>query len=170
MMLIAEYKTARRTNLAEVFNRIDAHERARRTILFARISLTLRARRIERRSLTKITFDRDRIVGRCGRRRTIDLETEGLLECCSKARRRRGRTARHHRDRVVRTLRRTVKTTDARLRLDVDVAVRVAKDRACRATRQTFRIRTVETNLRHERVLQTLLTNRCRTFDLDAAS
>src|SRR5262249_25391308 len=113
----------RRTDLAEVLNRIDAHERTRGTILFARISLTLRARRVERRSLAKITFDGDRIVGCRRRRRTIDPEPEGSFEYCSKTRMWYRRSARHHRDRVVRTLRRAVETTDARLRLDIDVAV-----------------------------------------------
>src|ERR1051326_6854823 len=58
-----------------------------------------------------------------GRRGTIDLETESLLECRSNARRRRGRGARHHRDRVVRTLRRAVETTNTRRYINVDVAV-----------------------------------------------
>ena len=45
--LIAKDKTLRWSNLAEVFDRIHAHERACRTILFARIRLAARARRIE---------------------------------------------------------------------------------------------------------------------------
>ena len=62
--LIAKHKPLRRPNLAEVFDRIDTHERTCRTILFTRVRLAPRTRRIERRVFAKIALDRDRIVRR----------------------------------------------------------------------------------------------------------
>ena len=60
--LIAKHKCLRWTNLTEVLDRIDSDERACRTILFARICLAPRARRIHRRIFAEIALDRDRIV------------------------------------------------------------------------------------------------------------
>src|SRR6185369_15533030 len=167
--LIAKYKTLRRSDLIEVLNRIDTYERAGGTILFTRIRLTFCARRIERRSFTKVALDSDGIVGRRGRRRPIDFETENFPERRCEAGRRRGRIARHHRDGVVRTLRRAVETTNTRRRVDVDLSMRIAKDRSGRTTSHTLRIRTVHTNLRHERVLQTFLSDRRRPLNLNPA-
>src|SRR6185369_1143664 len=81
----------------------------------------------------------------------------------------RRRSARHHRDRIVRTLSRAIEATDTRIRIDVDIAERRAKDRARRTARQTFRIGAVHADLRHECVLKTLPANRRRPLDLNAS-
>jgi len=63
----------------------------------------------------------------------------------------------HHRDRVVRTLRRTIKAADTGRCVNLDVAVLVAIDRSGRTPRQALGIFTVQTHLRQQHLLVLLL-------------
>src|SRR5439155_271758 len=69
--LITKDEAERLLDLAEVLLRIDAHQGARRTILFARICRARRAGWIQRGRFAEIAFDRDHVLafGRQRRRR-----------------------------------------------------------------------------------------------------
>src|SRR5205085_1607579 len=112
--LIAKHKSVRRSDLAEVFDGIDAHERSGRTVLFAGIRLSTCARRIQWSRLAEIALDGDNVVRGGWRSRRIDLEAQRLFQLRSETGTvGRSLFARRHRDGVVRTLRRAVETTDA---------------------------------------------------------
>ncbi len=78
--LIPKDKTQLWSNLVEVFDRVNAHQCARRTILLARILFASDTRRIEWSVFTKVALDRDQIVSvfRCGR--WIDLESKSRFQ------------------------------------------------------------------------------------------
>ena len=137
--LISKHKLLRRTDLAEVLDRIDAHERPGRAILFTRIFLSSHARWIERVSsqrLHLIATGSSEVSGATG---GSILKLSAFFSVDAKPEF-GGGAARHHRDRVVRTLRRAIKTADARRLIDIDVSEWIAKDRACRTASHTFRI------------------------------
>src|SRR5215213_8619779 len=147
--LIAKHKLLRWTNLTEVLDRIDAHERTSRTILFTRVRLAPRTGRIKRRVFAKIALDRNRIIRRLRRRQRIIPKAENLSQLRNETIRRRRCSTRHHCDRVVRTLRRAIEAADTRVRIDFDLTYLIAKDRTRRTTSHTLRIRAVHTDLRH---------------------
>src|SRR6185436_6015383 len=78
--------------------------------------------------------------------------------------------ARHHRDRVVRTLGRAVEAADAGQRVDIHLALRIAKDGARWTTGQALRIFAVHTDRRHQHVLLRVLAQLNRTLDVNSAS
>ena len=144
MSLISKHKLLRRTDLAEVLDRIDAHERPGRAI-FTRIFLSSHTFRIERVSsqrLHLIATGSSEVSGATG---GSILKLSAFFSVDAKPEF-GGGAARHHRDRVVRTLR--VAQSADRL-IDIDVPEWIAKDRACRTASHTFRIRAVHADLRH---------------------
>ena len=66
---------------------------------------------------------------------------------CKTGRRGHLRNPRHHRDRVVRTLCRTIKAANARIHIDLDVTALVTKDCSCGTSGQAFRVLAVHAHL-----------------------
>ena len=77
---------------------------------------------------------------------------------------------RNHRDRVVRTLRRTVAAADTCLWLDIDLAVRKTCDRSGRAAGQALGVLAVHADGRDEDALDGFGKRFYRTLDMDAAT
>src|SRR5262245_56856770 len=84
-------------DLGEVSVRVHAQERARRTILFTTVSRPPSGWRIEAGVDAQVALDREQII-------------RGLFL---------SRPARHHRDRIVRALRRAVAATNAGPRINI---------------------------------------------------
>ena len=127
--LISKHKLLRRTDLAEVLDRIDAHERPGRTIsshryFFRRTPFGLSG--VSSQRLHLIATGSSEASGATRRGSILKLSAFFSVETKPEF---GGGAARHHRDRVVRTLRRAIKTADARRLIDIDMPEWIAKDR-----------------------------------------
>src|SRR5205085_2310584 len=65
LRLTLEDETDLILHLRKILARVDAHERARRTVLLTRVSVHFRAGRIERRVIAEIAFDREQVINLC---------------------------------------------------------------------------------------------------------
>ena len=104
--------------------------------------------------LAKVALDGDHVVGFGDRGRRGSIDAENVFDPRQKiGRDNRRRFARHHRDRVVRTLGRAIETADTSVRIDINLALGIAKDRAGRTTSQAFRVFAVHADRRRKNML-----------------
>ncbi|MCG3162761.1 MAG: hypothetical protein JMDDDDMK_04091 [Acidobacteria bacterium] len=144
-------------DFGEIRARVNAQQRARRTILLTTERRALRTLRVQRSSRAKIALHRQQIVGLFNRRwQRLRRKPQPSLPSFSLSPLllvTLSRFARDHRNGVVRALRGAIGATDASLGINIHLAVGKTRDGSGRASGQTFRVFAMEADRRREQAL-----------------